>query len=103
MTMQSRSASTRMLLYCLDFIQFSSNYAVISRLVDDLVSNVDITRNSLLPFDTIVSCLSVAVSSWFWTVSFFFRSKSQEIMNLERLPNEEKLSLCRKYYLGEST
>uniref|UniRef100_A0A669EE53 Gamma-secretase subunit PEN-2 n=2 Tax=Oreochromis TaxID=8139 RepID=A0A669EE53_ORENI len=21
-------------------------------------------------------------------------------MNLERLPNEEKLSLCRKYYLG---
>ena len=24
-------------------------------------------------------------------------------MNLERLPNEEKLSLCRKYYLGEST
>lgn len=23
-------------------------------------------------------------------------------MNLERLPNEEKLSLCRKYYLGES-
>lgn len=22
-------------------------------------------------------------------------------MNLERLPNEEKLSLCRKYYLGE--
>lgn len=23
-------------------------------------------------------------------------------MNLERLPNEEKLSLCRKYYLGET-
>lgn len=22
-------------------------------------------------------------------------------MNLERLPNEEKLGLCRKYYLGE--
>lgn len=24
-------------------------------------------------------------------------------MNLERMPNEEKLSLCRKYYLGEIT
>ena len=22
-------------------------------------------------------------------------------MNLERVPNEEKLTLCRKYYLGE--
>lgn len=76
--MQSRSASTRMLLYCLDFIKFSSDYAVISRLVDDLVSNVDITSNSLLPFDTTVSCLSVAVSSWFWTESFFF-FRSQEI------------------------
>ncbi|KAL7832200.1 hypothetical protein AOLI_G00297480 [Acnodon oligacanthus] len=27
-------------------------------------------------------------------------STRKEIMNLERIPNEEKLSLCRKYYLG---
>lgn len=32
---------------------------------------------------------------------FFFQQVTQKItMNLERLPNEEKLSLCRKYYLG---
>uniref|UniRef100_A0A8C1I947 Gamma-secretase subunit PEN-2 n=4 Tax=Cyprinus carpio TaxID=7962 RepID=A0A8C1I947_CYPCA len=46
-------------------------------------------------------CCSIMILSagylWMDLSSVFFIGN---IMNLERIPNEEKLSLCRRYYLG---